>query len=67
MFFDKVYINNINIKTTDDMLLQIVKHFHKKKNIDVITICSVVVAGKCRIAAYYDFITIIQQVKSNTT
>jgi hypothetical protein len=65
MFFDKVYIDNIDIKTTDDMLLQIVKYFYKKKIVDVITICSVI-AGKCRIAAYYDFAIIIQQTKSNT-
>jgi hypothetical protein len=48
------------------MLLQIVKHFYKKKNVDIITICGVVVAGKCRIAVYHDFDTIIQQAKSNT-
>jgi hypothetical protein len=66
MFFDEVYVDDVDIRTTDDMLLQIVKHFHKKKIVDVITICGVVVAGECRIAAYHDFATIIQQAKSNT-
>jgi hypothetical protein len=59
MFFNNVYIDNINIKTTDNILLQIIKHFYKNKIVNVITICSVIIAGKRKIAVYYDFATII--------
>jgi hypothetical protein len=57
MFFNKVYINDVNIKTTNNK--QIVKHFYKKKIVNIITICSAVIADKCRIAVYYDFTIII--------